>query len=210
MKRLILLTALAACGGGSAAPAKEPAPSAPPPEDVVVGTGAVECDALVSRTECMFDKSGDAVPAEARGSFSEGVTTWKAQLADEDTRPAVIEACRNGLDSAYSGFVALGCWQQGDDFDGYVAPEPAAPDGYASRTSFTSTGNEICDALIGRTLCMYDAAGEGVPEEALKAFRDGVSAWTDALRNEATRQATIDACKMSLDAAHEGYKAVGC
>lgn len=213
MKRLVLFAALAACGGGSVAPAKEPTPPAPPPEDVVAGTGAVECDALVSRTECMFDKSGDAVPPEARGSFSEGVTTWKAQLANEDTRSAVIEACRSGLDAAYAGYVALGCWQQGDEFDGYVAPEPDAyayeadPGGY---TTFTSTGNEHCDALIGRTMCMYDKAGEGVPEEARKAFLDGVSAWSDALRNETTRQATIDACRMSLEAANEGYEAVGC
>jgi len=73
-----------------------------------------------------------------------------------------------------------------------------------------STGAAECDELVKKTNCMYDKSGAAVPPEARKAWDDGVKAWTDALKNEATKQATIDACKMSLDAGKAGFESVGC
>ncbi len=46
--------------------------------------------------------------------------------------------------------------------------------------------------------------------ESMKAFEDGVEMWREALQNDATRQATIDSCKMSLDAGKDGWAATGC
>ena len=72
-----------------------------------------------------------------------------------------------------------------------------------------STGAAECDDLIKKTMCMYDKT-PGTPPEAKKAFEDSVKAWQEALKNDATKQATIDACKMSLDAGKDGFAAVGC
>ncbi len=73
-----------------------------------------------------------------------------------------------------------------------------------------STGAPECDELIKRTMCSYDKAGAAVPAEAKKAFEDSTKAWTEALKNEATKKATIDACKASLDGAKAGFEAQGC
>jgi hypothetical protein len=73
-----------------------------------------------------------------------------------------------------------------------------------------STGDPVCDELIKKTMCSYEKAGAAVPAEAKKAFEDGVKAWTEALKNEATKKATSDACKASLDGGKAGFDAVGC
>ena len=88
-----------------------------------------------------------------------------------------------------------------------VAPEEPVEEPEPSTTSF-STGAAECDELVKRTLCLYDKAN--VPAEARKAFDDGVEAWIEGLRDDATRQATIDACKMSLDAMLSAFASLGC
>jgi hypothetical protein len=72
-----------------------------------------------------------------------------------------------------------------------------------------STGDANCDELIKKTYCTYEKT-PGMPAEAKKAFEDGIKAWQDALKNEATKKATSDACKTSLDAGKAGFEAVGC
>ncbi len=76
-----------------------------------------------------------------------------------------------------------------------------------------STGAYECDELIRLTLCSYDklgSSGSTYMADAKKAFTDAAVAWREALQNSATRQATIDACKMSLDAARSGFNSSGC
>lgn len=72
------------------------------------------------------------------------------------------------------------------------------------------TGAFECDELIRLTRCAFTKAGAAIPPEAAKAFEDGVAAWTQALADSVTRDATISACKMSLDAGRDGYAASGC
>lgn len=73
-----------------------------------------------------------------------------------------------------------------------------------------TAGAYECDELIRLVRCMYDKSGTAISADMRKLFEDGVKAWQDALGNSATRQATIDACKMSLDAGRQGFDAVGC
>ena len=61
--------------------------------------------------------------------------------------------------------------------------------------------------LLGVPAFMFH---EGQDPVARKAFEDSVGAWKQALSNDATKQATIDACKMSPDAAKDGFAAQGC
>ena len=82
-------------------------------------------------------------------------------------------------------------------------PPPEIP------TTFEPTGAVECDALVVDIMCMYRKT-PGVPYEAIKAMLDSIDAWRDALANDATRQATIDACKMSLDGGHDGFVALDC
>lgn len=72
------------------------------------------------------------------------------------------------------------------------------------------TGETACDELIWRTKCMWDKAGSAISDDMKKMFEDGIAAWKMALQNDATKQATADACKMSLDAAGHGFGAMGC
>lgn len=72
------------------------------------------------------------------------------------------------------------------------------------------TGIVECDELIVRTRCSFQKAGSAMPSEAVKAFEDAVQMWKEASVNEATRQATIDACKMSIDFGRDGWEAQGC
>lgn len=72
------------------------------------------------------------------------------------------------------------------------------------------TGAAACDELIVRTHCTYDMAGDAIPAEAKQAFDDAISSWRDAIQNDATRQAMIDACQMSLDAANDAFASQGC
>jgi glutaredoxin len=87
--------------------------------------------------------------------------------------------------------------------------EEAKADG-GTAAAPASTGDPVCDELIKKTMCSYEKAGAAVPAEAKKAFEDGVKAWTEALKNEATKKATSDACKASLDGGKAGFDAVGC
>lgn len=66
-----------------------------------------------------------------------------------------------------------------------------------------------CDELIRLTHCMYDKT-PGIPPDTRKMFDDALQYWRDALDNPSTRQATIDACKMSLDAGRQGFNSAGC
>ena len=91
------------------------------------------------------------------------------------------------------------------------ADEKKADEAKAGDTAATpSTGAPECDELIKRTQCSYEKAGPAMPAEAKKAFEDSVKAWTEALKNDATKKATIDACKASLDGAKAGFEAQGC
>lgn len=90
-----------------------------------------------------------------------------------------------------------------------VAADKAAVD-KAADPAFDTVGAPECDELIKRTRCSFDKAGAAMPAESKKAFEDGVGMWRDNLKNDATRQATIDACKMSIDAGKDGWTAQGC
>jgi len=213
MRAVAFVVLLAACGGGSSsAPAKEPAieQTAPLEAEAPVGTGAEECDGLIARTDCLYEKSGARMPPEAQKAWSDGVEAWTAALANDATRQSTIDACRMSLDAGYEGFASLDCWQVGDAIDGYVPPQTYAAAVGERDYTFVSTGNAVCDSLITKTLCMYERAGEDVPDEAYQAFRDGIASWTETLQKDATRQATIDACKLSLNFGQDGYEAAGC
>lgn len=87
-----------------------------------------------------------------------------------------------------------------DDLQAKLAqPQPATP----------ALGAYECDELIRLTHCMYDMT-PGIPQDSKKMFDDALRYWRDALDNPSTRQATIDACKMSLDAGRAGFNSAGC
>ncbi len=94
-----------------------------------------------------------------------------------------------------------------DDLQARISPPPVA---VPTVPATVSSGAYECDELIRLVRCSFDKAGAAIPPEALKAFEDGAAAWKDALANSYTRQSTIDACKMSLDAGRSGFDAQGC
>ncbi len=73
--------------------------------------------------------------------------------------------------------------------------EPAAPPVSADAGG---TGSADCDVLITRVRCAH------------QAFDDEVRVWRELLLDDATRQATINACKMALDAADHDDRYEGC
>jgi len=95
-----------------------------------------------------------------------------------------------------------------DDDDGDATIREVPPIDQASLDA-GGTGAVMCDELVAKTRCMY-AKTPDAPPEALKAFNDSVAAWREAVANDATRQAVIDACQMSLDAGHDAFAAMGC
>ncbi len=220
MRTLAITVLLAACGGGSKPVETAPLPpdqpeNAPTPDEseqraplAFEATGAAACDALVVRTICTFDKAGDAMPDESRKAFADGVNMWRENLTNEATRQATIDACEMSLEAGRSGYEALACWTQGDAYDDRYAVHA-----YEDRSVYYQwepTGAAECDELIKKTLCTYQKAGEAVPIEALKAFHDATGYWKEAIDDKSTRAATIDACKMSLDAGKDGFAAQGC
>ncbi len=72
-----------------------------------------------------------------------------------------------------------------------------------------STGLAECDELIKRTLCMYDKMGDA-GKDARKAFETGIAGWQEAAKNDATKQATIDGCKLGLDNSKTALEGQGC
>lgn len=181
--------------------------------------GAPECDELIARTRCTYATVPGDVMADAIKAFDDAVAAWKDGLGNETTRQAVIDACKLSLGYGKAGFDAVGCG--GPDLGPLLAanatPAPtttttpvdagAAP---AVAAAPGSTGDPSCDALIERTMCAYKKAGSAMPADAIKAFEDSIGSWRDAIANPSTRAAVIDACKTSLDAASDGYKALGC
>lgn len=73
-----------------------------------------------------------------------------------------------------------------------------------------AAGAYECDELVRLVRCTYDKSGSAITDDVRKMFEDGVKAWQDALGNAALRQATIDQCKLSLDAGRQGFNALGC
>lgn len=207
MRRAVVLVLLTACGGSSAPPPQQPEPE-PAPDPVVSSLGADICDALVLRVRCAYDKAGIDSSNEARRAFEDAIDDWRDALAVDATRQATIDACTTSLDAGYDGLRAQGCWAVGDAFDDRPAPERS--DAPSDATPIASLGDPTCDLLVKRISCSYEKAGNQVPPEAMQAFRDSVEAWREALANHATRQATIDACMQSLDAADDGFTAQGC
>ncbi len=90
------------------------------------------------------------------------------------------------------------------------ADKGAKVDDKGAAPAFDTVGAAECDELVKRTRCSFEKAGAAMPPESKKAFEDGVGMWRDNLKNDATRQATIDACKMSIDAGKDGWTAQGC
>lgn len=221
MRTLAIIVLLAACGGSSKPVETAPLPpenveETSPPENLAFEpTGAAACDALVMRTTCTFDKAGAAVPAESRQAFADGVEAWRDALKNEATREATIDACEMSLEAGFPGYEATGCWEIGDEYDAqaerYAGEEEEEDDDDRSvYYQWQPTGSAECDSLITRVFCTMKKAGDAFPVESVKAFHDAIPMWRDALKNDDTRQATIDACKMSLDAGKDGFAAQGC
>jgi hypothetical protein len=98
-----------------------------------------------------------------------------------------------------------------DDKATKPADDKAKPaDDTAAKAPLPTTGDPTCDELIKKTMCSYDKMGDAVPASAREAFMTGIKGWQDAIKNDATKQATIDSCKMSLDASKDAYAAQGC
>jgi len=89
------------------------------------------------------------------------------------------------------------------------ADEAKAEEKKADAPAAESTGAPECDELVKKTNCMYEKT-PGMPAEAKKGFEDMVKGYTAALKNEASKQATIDACKAAVTSGKAGFDAIGC
>lgn len=180
-------------------------------------TGNPVCDELILRSRCMHQRLGKNMPQDTVKTFEAGIDAWKLGLANEASRGTVIQSCQASLDGAMAGFAQLDC---GGDLGELAAK--ARTDADATATTGTGTappptaagesvGAAECDELIARSRCTFKLAGSAMPAEAVKGFEDSVKTWKDALAaGGASRAATIDACKMGLEAGKTGYEMSGC
>jgi len=130
-----------------------------------------------------------------------------AVAACEDTRRASRRDRYEESGQSYGGRVRRdddGLQRKLDDIQGKLGDlqgQLAAP---------ATLGAYECDELIRLMRCSYDKAGTAIDDTARKALEDGLTMWKQALDSPTTRQTTIDACKLSLDAGRSGWASMGC
>jgi hypothetical protein len=71
-------------------------------------TGIAECDELFERSMKCFDKMGDA-GKEARAAFQESAKAYQDMAANEATKQAAADACKQSVEAAKAGWEAAGC-----------------------------------------------------------------------------------------------------
>lgn len=200
MKRAVVAVVLAACGGGGGGSAE---PAEPTPPRQTCDTAADRFGATVEIDAASRDAAVRAFAEScAADLWSVSVIACFTDAADADA----LQACDAQLTD-----------MQGERLDqrlvavmGVEPDEPVEPVEplEIDPSLYEPTGADECDALVKRTLCMWQQYPTSA--DVLAMFTDGVGYWREALQDDATRQATIDACAMSLEAGDDGFSAVGC
>jgi hypothetical protein len=71
-------------------------------------TGIPECDELMERSMKCYEKMGDA-GAQAKEAFMQGAKAWQDMAANEATKQAAADACKQATEAAKAGWEAAGC-----------------------------------------------------------------------------------------------------
>jgi len=96
------------------APANKTAPAASTPATSTASntekTGVAECDNFLTAYEdCVHNK----VPATAQAQFNQGMAEWRKQwhalAANPQTKPALLTACKNAIETTRASMKPYGC-----------------------------------------------------------------------------------------------------
>ncbi|GEM_PF-5236941 len=71
--------------------------------------GIADCDELITRSRCTWNKLGAAQRKSAQFAFENSVKTWTKLAAEPATRQAAEEACTSSLAGSKEAFARQGC-----------------------------------------------------------------------------------------------------